>query len=171
VVCALPRSERIDDAERVAVRSAEGLMSLTGSDAPDAVSLAGSLWLISSVIAARRSDRATAAERLTIAGQLADLLAHDGNHWWTAFGPTNVRIHRASVAAEFGDPSDVLRAATEIDAEAMPAGLQGRRSRLHIDLAWAQTQAKNDMEAILHLQQAARGLLDPAAHPAGTPHP
>jgi len=156
VVCALLRSERLDDAERVAVRSAEGLMSLTGSDAPDAVSLAGSLWLISSVIAARRTDRATATERLNTAGQLADLLAHDGNHWWTAFGPTNVRIHRASVAAEFGDPYDVLRAATEIDSEAMPTGLQGRRSRLHIDLAWAQTQAKNDMEAILHLQQAER---------------
>jgi hypothetical protein len=38
----------------------------------------------------------------------------------------------------------------------MPAGLQGRRSRLHIDLAWAQTQAKNEMEAILHLQAAER---------------
>ncbi|MGW1344255.1 helix-turn-helix domain-containing protein [Kribbella sp. NPDC002412] len=156
VVCALLRTERLDDAERVAVRSAEGLMSLTGSDAPDAVSLAGSLWLISSVIAARRTDRATANERLATAGQLGDLLAHEGNHWWTAFGPTNVQIHRASVAAEFGDPYDVLRAATEIDSEAMPAGLQGRRSRLHIDLAWAQTQAKNDMEAILHLQQAER---------------
>ncbi|TDW91099.1 helix-turn-helix domain-containing protein [Kribbella sp. VKM Ac-2566] len=156
VVIALLRSQRTDDAERIAVRSAEGLMSLAGSDSPDAVSLAGSLWLISSVIAARRSDRATSTERLATATQLGDLLAHDGNHWWTAFGPTNVLIHRASVAAEFGDPSGVLRVATEIDTEAMPAGLQGRRSRLHIDLAWAQAHVKNDMEAILHLQQAER---------------
>ncbi|MET9269377.1 helix-turn-helix transcriptional regulator [Kribbella sp. NPDC003557] len=156
VVIALLRSEHIDDAERVAIRSAEGLMPLIGSDTPDTVSLAGSLWLISSVIAARRTDRSTAAERLDTAGQLADLLGHDGNHWWTAFGPTNVQIHRASVASEFGDPYDVLRAATEIDSSTLPAGLQGRRSRLHIDLAWAQTQAKNDMEAILHLQQAER---------------
>jgi hypothetical protein len=63
-------------------------------------------------------------------------------------------IHRASVAAEFGDPTGVLRVATEIDTESMPAGLQGRRSRLHLDLAWAQTQAKTDMEAVFHLQQA-----------------
>ncbi|WP_460654662.1 hypothetical protein [Kribbella endophytica] len=110
-------------------------MSLAGSDTPDAVSLAGSLWLISSVIAARRSDRAASNERLATATQLAELLAHDGNHWWTAFGPTNVLIHRASVAAEFGDPSGTLRVATEIHTEALPAGLQGRRSRLHIDLA------------------------------------
>jgi hypothetical protein len=93
---------------------------------------------------------------LATASRLADLLAHDGNHWWTAFGPSNVLIHRASVAAEFGDPSGVLRVATEIDTEAMPAGLHGGRSRPHIDLAWAQAQAKNDMEAILHLQQAER---------------
>jgi hypothetical protein len=156
VVCALLRSQRTDDAERIAVRSAEGLMSATGSDAPDAVSLAGSLWLISSVIAARRSDRATSTERLATADQLAGLLAHDGNHWWTAFGPTNVMIHRASIASEFGDPSGVLRVAAEIDTDSLPEGLQGRRSRLHIDLAWAQAQAKNDMEAILHLKQAER---------------
>jgi hypothetical protein len=43
VVIALLRSQRTDDAERVAVRSAEGLMALAGSDAPDAVSLVGSL--------------------------------------------------------------------------------------------------------------------------------
>jgi hypothetical protein len=52
-------------------------MTLAGSDAPDAASLAESLWLISSVIAARRSDRATSTERLDPATQFADLLAHD----------------------------------------------------------------------------------------------
>ncbi|MGW6276602.1 hypothetical protein [Kribbella sp. NPDC055071] len=86
--------------------------------------LAGSLWLISSVIAAGRSDRTASSERLAEAARLADLLAHDGNHWWTGFGPTNVRIHRASVAAEFGDPPGVLRAATGVDTEVMPACLR-----------------------------------------------
>jgi hypothetical protein len=163
VVCALLRSRRTDDAERVAVRSAESLMPLTSSDAPDAVSLAGSLWLISAVIAGRRSDRAASTERLATAGRLSGLLAHDGNHWWTAFGPTNVLIHQASVAAEFGDAAGVLRVATEIDTETLPAGLQGRRSRLHLDLAWAQAQARNDLEAILHLQQAERVAPSPSA--------
>ncbi|WP_328521207.1 hypothetical protein [Kribbella sp. NBC_00359] len=156
VVIALLRSQRTDDAERLTVRSAEGLMSLAGSDAPGRRIARRSLWLISSVIAARRSDRANSTERLDTATELADLLAHDGNHWWTAFGPTNVLIHRASVAAGFGDPSGVLRVATEVGTEALPAGLQDRRSRLHLDLAWAQAQAKYDMEAILHLQQAER---------------
>lgn len=32
-----------------------------------------------------------------------------------AFGPTNVRIHRVSVAAELGDPAEALRAAADVD--------------------------------------------------------
>jgi hypothetical protein len=48
----------------------------------------------------------------------------------------------------------VLSAAAEVDVNGLPEGLNGRRSRMHLDLAWAHTQALNDMEAILHLQQA-----------------
>jgi hypothetical protein len=48
----------------------------------------------------------------------------------------------------------VLSVATEVDVDVLPDGLLGRRSRMHLDLAWAQTQARNDMEAILHLQRA-----------------
>ena len=92
--------------------------------------------------------------RLNTAEQLTGLIGHEANHAWTAFGPTNVRIHRASCFAELGDPYAVLSVATEVDVNALPDGLNGRRSRMHLDLAWAQTQARNDMEAILHLQQA-----------------
>jgi hypothetical protein len=59
--------------------------------------------LISAVIAARRTDRDVAWERLDRAEVLAGLLGHDANHAWTAFGPTNVGIHRVSVAAELAD--------------------------------------------------------------------
>ena len=156
VACALLRSERREEAQRVAVRSAERLMPYAASDAPDAVSLAGLLWLLAAVIAAREADRAEANERLATAQGLADLLGHDGNHAWTAFGPTNVLIHTASVAAELGDPRAVLETATGIDPEALPPGLNGRRSQVHLDLAWAQTQARRDVEAVLHLQQAER---------------
>jgi len=154
VACALLRSERTDDAERIAIRSAEGLMSRTASDAPDVVSLAGALWLLAAVIAARRSDRPTAMERLKVAWRLSELLSNDANHAWTAFGPTNVLVHKASSYAELGDPYAVLRTAADLDPEALPEGLNGRRSRVHLDLAWAQTQSRNDLEAVLHLKQA-----------------
>ena len=58
------------------------------------------------------------------------------------------------VSQSLATPYAVLSVATEVDVNALPEGLNGRRSRMHLDLAWAQTQARNDMEAILNLQQA-----------------
>lgn len=156
VVTALLKGQQNDNAERVAVSSAENLMGEATSDRPDVVSLAGAHWLISAVIAGRRADRATAMQRLDKAEHLAGVLAQDANHAWSAFGPTNTLIHRASVSAELGDPRAVLEVATLIDPDSLPQGLNGRRSRLHLDLAWAQTQARNDLEATMHLLQAER---------------
>ncbi|WP_109505519.1 helix-turn-helix domain-containing protein [Nocardioides speluncae] len=154
VACALLLVDGADAAELLAVRAAEGLMTDATSDSPDLVSLSGALWLLAAVIAARRSDRPIAIERLVHAERLGELLGRDANHAWTAFGPTNVAVHRASSHAELGDPRAVLRAAADIDPESFPVGLNGRRSRIYLDLAWAQTQARNDLEAILHLKRA-----------------
>lgn len=89
-------------------------------------------------------------------GRLAGLMGKDGNHAWTAFGPTNVAIHRVSVAAELGDPGEALTAATAVDLDALPEGLNSRRAQVQLDLAWAQAQRKRDAEAVLHLLEAER---------------
>jgi hypothetical protein len=91
-----------------------------------------------------------AAERLSV------LLGEDANYAWTAFGPTNVRIHRVSVAAELGDPGEALRAAAEVDPTRLAEGLRSRRAQVYLDLAWAQAQRKRDAEATLHLLEAER---------------
>jgi transcriptional regulator with XRE-family HTH domain len=106
VVCALLRADRTDEGEQLAIRMAERLTSHVRSDAPSVVSVTGALWLIAAVIAARRTDRGASWERLDTAERLAGLLGRDGNFAWTAFGPTNVAIHRVSVAAELGNPAD-----------------------------------------------------------------
>jgi hypothetical protein len=156
VVCALLRADRTDDAEQLATRMAEQVQASARSDEPSLVSLAGALWLIAAVIAARRTDHGEAWRRLQIAEQLAGLLGGDGNHAWTAFGPTNVAIHRVSVAAELGDAGEALRLATFVDPERLPQGLMSRRAQVHLDLAWAQAQRKRDAEATLHLLEAER---------------
>jgi hypothetical protein len=92
-----------------------------------------------------------AAERLA-----ESLVGEDANHAWTAFGPTNVQIHRVTVAAELGDPAEALRAATDVEPTRMMAGLQSRRAQVSLDLAWAQAQRKRDAEATLHLLEAER---------------
>ena len=110
--------------------------------------------MIAAIISARRTEKFEAWERLNRADRLAQLLGEDGNHLWTAFGPTNVALHRVSVAAELGDAGEALRAATEIESDRFSEGLRSRRAQLHLDLAWAQAQRKRDAEATLHLLEA-----------------
>jgi transcriptional regulator with XRE-family HTH domain len=156
VACALLRADQAQDAEHLSVGMAEKLDREARSDSPTLVSVAGALWLISAVIAARQTNRGDAWERLDRAERLAALLGADANHAWTAFGPTNVAIHRVSVAAELGDAGEALRAAAEVDENRLPAMLLSRRAQVHLDLAWAQAQRKRDAEATLHLIEAER---------------
>jgi transcriptional regulator with XRE-family HTH domain len=154
VACAMLRADQPQDAQALARGMAERLEAQARSDAPTIVSIAGALWLISSVIAARQTDRSAAWECLDRAERLAGLLGEDANHAWTAFGPTNVAIHRVSVAAELGDPGEALRAAANVHEDKLPAVLLSRRAQIHLDLAWAQSQRKRDAEATLHLIEA-----------------
>jgi hypothetical protein len=120
------------------------------------VSVAGALWLIAAIIAARKTDRGEAWQRLDRAETLAGLLGQDGNHAWTGFGPTNVAIHRVSVAAELGDVGEALHTAAAVDQDRLPPGLLSRRAQVNLDLAWAQAQRRRDAEATLHLLEAER---------------
>ncbi|MGH4008725.1 MAG: helix-turn-helix domain-containing protein [Pseudonocardiaceae bacterium] len=156
VVCAQLRDDHTDEAERLAVRMAETIHKSVTTETPTLASVAGALWLIAAVAAARRTDRGEAWARLDAAQRLAELLGEDANHAWTAFGPTNVRIHRVTVAAELGDPGEALRAAADVDPTRLAEGLRSRRAQVCLDLAWAQAQRKHDAEATLHLLEAER---------------
>src|SRR4051812_43223911 len=101
------------------------------------ISAQGALFLIAAIIAARRSDRRSATERLRRAQYLADALGEDANRGWTAFGPTNVALHQVSVATELGDAETAIRYAEEIDTSNLPQVLRSRRAQVHIDAAWA----------------------------------
>jgi transcriptional regulator with XRE-family HTH domain len=156
VACALLRADQTDNAEHLAVNLAESLEPHVRSDDPELVSVAGSLWLIAAVIAARRTERWEAGTRLDRAQAFANLIGHDANYAWTAFGPTNVAIHRVTVAAELGDAGEALNVAVDVDPTQLPEGLASRRAQVNLDLAWAQAQRKRDAEATLHLLEAER---------------
>ncbi|MCX2729860.1 helix-turn-helix transcriptional regulator [Saccharopolyspora sp. NFXS83] len=152
VVTAFMRSGRIDDAEQIALTAAEAITD----DGPAGVSVQGSLFLISSVIAGRRSDGAEATARLRRARYLAGALGHDGNHAWTAFGPTNVAIHEVSATTELGQAKLAVRLAENVDAASLPVGLRSRRAQLHIDAAWAHAQLRDDSAAVVNLLETER---------------
>ncbi|WP_245193371.1 XRE family transcriptional regulator [Amycolatopsis alba] len=156
--CALLRtssavdSERIREAEELAVSAAAALRD---QDA-QSVTWCGALTLISAVIAARRADPVEADERLDHADELARRLGVDGNIGWTAFGPSNVLIHRSSVAVTLNDPHRALTTAEQLDITRLPGGLNGRQAQFHLDSAWAHTQLTEDPQAVIHLLETER---------------
>lgn len=150
--CALLRAGRGEDAEQVSVSAA---MSMRGSDA-QSLTWRGALTLISAIIAARRNDAAEAGDRLDHAEGLARLLGTDGNIGWTAFGPTDVLIHRVSVAVALNDPRSALATAERLDVTALPVGLNGRQAQFHLDSAWAHAQLGEDPQAVIHLLDTER---------------
>ena len=150
--CALLRTGNGERAEQLAVSAANDLRSQD----PQSVTWRGALTLISAVIAARRNDSAVAGERLEHADELAQWLGADGNIGWTAFGPTNVLIHRTSVAVALNDPRGALATAEQLDITALPVGLNGRQAQFHLDSAWAHAQLTEDPQAVIHLLETER---------------
>lgn len=151
LTCALLRLDAADEAEQHTLATVE---TLRGN--PHSRTWRGMLTLISAVIAARRHDPTEARKRLEHAEWCAAALGHDGNIGFTAFGPTNVRIHRVSAAVCVGDPHRVLTEAAAVDITRLPPGLHGRQSRFHLDNAWAHTRLRQDALAVIHLLETER---------------
>jgi transcriptional regulator with XRE-family HTH domain len=152
ITCALLELDRIYEAERLAVGAADNI----DDDSPLGISAQGALLLVAAVIAGRRNDRKTANERLRRAQYLADALGQDANHGWTAFGPTNVAIHKVSVATELGDAETAIQYAEQIDTSNLPDVLRSRRAQVHLDAAWAYAQRKDDVAAVINLMETER---------------
>jgi hypothetical protein len=70
---------------------------------PDSLSVYGSLLLRGSIAAAQQDKRGTAHELLAEAVEAGRRLGVDGNLRWTAFGPTNAKLHHVAIAVMLGD--------------------------------------------------------------------
>lgn len=104
----------------------EGVIDSAGLRSPAGLSVSGTLMLVGAVAAARAGERAEAAAFLRHAQRTAEQLGSDANHAWTAFGPTNVQIHRVTVAAEFGDHLEAIDLSASLDVSGMPRERQVR---------------------------------------------
>lgn len=152
VACTVLKVRGPEDAEQVS----ESAFRAARASSPAEVSARGALALISAVAAARRGDPQAATEWLTWSRRLADRLGADANFAWTAFGPTNVRIHEVSVAVDLARPERAIELAAPVDTDALPSGLRSRRGQVHIDSAWAYLQTERYPEAIISLLEAER---------------
>jgi hypothetical protein len=119
------------------------------------LSLYGSLFLVGAMAAARTEDPAEARRMLAQADQAASRLGGDPNHLWSAFGPTNVAIHRVSVAMETGDAQIAADLGPRVRVDNMPTE---RRIRHQLEVARAlnaTNRADRGLALLLEAEQAA----------------
>src|SRR4029450_7607473 len=68
----------------------------------------------------RAENRSTTMDFLNLADELARRLGGDANHLWTAFGPTNVAIHRVTTAMDLGDVQVAVDLGPRVDPTPLP---------------------------------------------------
>src|SRR5437763_1042499 len=114
--------------------------------------------------AARNEDRATTRAFLAEADESARRLGADANHLWTAFGPTNVAIHRVATAVELGDLQVAVDLGPRVDVSALPVE---RRIRHRIEVARAYSAWNRREEAMKILHGAERAGPEQNRHHSG----
>jgi hypothetical protein len=125
------------------------------SPTPEMLSVYGTLFLAGSIAAARANDAVTTRAFLAIADDAAGRLGRDANYLWTAFGPTNVAIHRVATATELGDIQVAVDLGRRVDTSRMPLE---RRVRHSLEVAralsaWDRTDEA--LETVLKAERAA----------------
>jgi transcriptional regulator with XRE-family HTH domain len=119
---------------------------------PESLSVYGSLLLRGAIAAAQREDRHTANELLGEAESAGRQLGDDLNLRWTAFGPTNARLHRVNIAVTLGDAGTALDLARTVDLEKIM--VTERKASFLIDTARAFLQCGKHEKAYLALRAA-----------------
>ena len=122
---------------------------------PTMLSVYGTLLLAGSMAAARADNRDTAHLYLSEAQETAVRLGADANHLWTAFGPTNVAIHRVSTAMELGDVQVAIDIGPRIDTTTLPTERRVRHS-LEVARAFSTSNRRDDaLNTLLAAEQLA----------------
>jgi len=110
-----------------------------GNDtSPERLSVYGQLLLQGAMAAARIGDSATVRDLLSGAEEAARGMDGDANFYWTCFGPTNVKLHRAAAAVELGEGRVAVEVHQNLDPEGFSSLLPERRAHHFLDQARAQ---------------------------------
>ncbi|HEX5407771.1 MAG TPA: helix-turn-helix transcriptional regulator [Pseudonocardiaceae bacterium] len=151
----LRRTGRAETAQRLVIDTAADLQADLHRG-PEYLSVYGSLLSTAAYTAAVDGDRDTARTLIGEAVEAADRLGADGNHRFTAFGPTGVGLYRVSIARVLGDSGTAIEVARRINPAAIP--VTERRARYWSDVARSFHQwGKHEQcyRALLAAEQAA----------------
>jgi tetratricopeptide (TPR) repeat protein len=144
---------RYETALQVTEDAARFMRASLEMSAPAGLSLYGTSFLAGAMAAARKGDKATVRAYLRQASDAAGRLGKDGNHLWTAFGPSNVTIHRVGTAVELGNTQAAIRLASCVRLAGL---LPERRARHAFDVARAYRESGKPGEALTVLLEAER---------------
>jgi hypothetical protein len=141
-------------AKELTISAAGVLEPGLGTTSPTHLSLYGALLLKGAMAAAYQGDRITSRALLNEAASTAGRLGADANHYFTAFGPTNVGVHRVSAAVALGDGGVALQHARAVHPVQLP--VVERRAQYLVDVARGHGQAGGDDQALRALLTAER---------------
>ncbi|WP_229398578.1 helix-turn-helix domain-containing protein [Micromonospora okii] len=145
---ALHATGRYTEAVRLTEDAASYLEPHLKHATPALFSVFGTLFLSGSMAAARSNDAATTRAFLAAADHAAGQLGADANHLWTAFGPTNVAIHRVATAAELGDLQVAIDLGPRVDTTGLPMERRVRHA-LEVARAYSSWNRVDDAQAVL----------------------
>ena len=172
---------RYDAAQQLALEAADRLPLTGPTITAEHLSLYGMLVCNAGYAAAQAGDRSRCTELLDEADTAAARLGRDRNEHWTAFGPTEVLLHRISAAWRLGDAGTAISYARKIRTGTIR--LPERQARYWVDVArafdlWdkptdcykalriAETAAPEEIRAQPKVRALARKLLATPASPA-----
>jgi len=141
-------------AKELTISAAGVLEPDPGSASPTHLSLYGALLLKGAMAAAYQGDPITSRALLNEADGTARRLGTDANHFFTAFGPTNVAVHRVSAAVVLGNGGAALQHAKAVHPVQLP--VVERRAQYLVDVARGHGQAGGDDQALRALLTAER---------------
>src|SRR5262249_37660413 len=150
---ALLSTGRYKEAKGLTEDAAAYLQPGLATASPEYLSVYGTLFLAGAIAAARDDDRGSVRTYLDEAADAARRLGSDANHLWTAFGPTNVAIHRVVTAMDLGDVQVAIDLAPRVDASSLP---MERRVRHALEIARAYSAWNRTDEALSTLLEAER---------------
>jgi hypothetical protein len=135
---ALMNDGHLGAATQTASQFAERLDRDMGAHTPDSLSVYGSLLLRGAAAAGQGNDRHTAHTLLDEATSAGQRVGGDYNLRWTAFGPTNVQLHRVNIAMLLGDAGAAIKEARQVDLDRIP--ITERKATLLVDTSRAFAQ-------------------------------
>lgn len=153
VVHTLQSHGRAQAATRLADKTADNLCRQVTPASQRAASVYGTLLLAAAMASARAGDRPTTHDYLNEADIYAHQVGRDANHLWTAFGPTNVGIHRVATSVALGDMGEAHSRTVGIDATRLPLE---RRVRYAFDLARMRIECREFDSAVDEMLAAER---------------